>query len=608
MSSTQALCAAIAAGNQTPGRAALPAGPDLLRADRAGRRGLGHPRHRHRRPHRQPGDQPGRPHRASTGSRRSCGPTTPSPVRRSTAPSSSTNEQQLQTARGDGHATTRSRWPAVPPTSSTRPATSKITGEEERYSNTDFIVFQANVDGAMEVFNLLQPYLQAGRSRTGDPDQHAVPGGGEGHRAVQGHPGLRQHRATWSTPPCSTRSAARSRRRSRPSPRRCRRCRGRSPEPWPRTDRSLAGPLSRRRLLGGLGLAGTGLALGGGAIALGSRLRSPEAAADADSAADRTYPFYGEHQAGIVTPAQDRLAFASMNVLEGTTRSDLRDAAAGLDGRGRADDPGPARRGRHRPRRPSARHRRGHRLTGGRAHHHHRLRPVALRRPVRAGRRRSRPCSTDLPALPNENLDPDYVGGDLCIQACSDDPLVAFHAVRNLARLGLGVVDYNWMELGFGKTSSTSTAQATPRNLLGFKDGTRNIKAQQTDLLDDYVWVGNETRPALDARRQLPGHPPHPDLHRELGPRLPRGPAERHRPGQGDRGAAERGRRVHHTRTSTQKNDQGQLVIPADAHIRLASHEENDGTRHPAPGLLLHRRHRSRCAARCSAGCSSSPS
>ena len=29
----------------------------------------------------------------------------------------------------------------------------------------------------------------------------------------------------------------------------------------------------------------------------------------------------------------------------------------------------------------------------------------------------------------------------------------------------------------------------------------------------------------------------------------------------------------------TQKNDQGQLVIPADAHIRLASHEENNGTR-----------------------------
>ncbi len=39
-------------------------------------------------------------------------------------------------------------------------ATGKITGEEERYSNTDLPVFQANVDGAMEVVSLLQPYLQ----------------------------------------------------------------------------------------------------------------------------------------------------------------------------------------------------------------------------------------------------------------------------------------------------------------------------------------------------------------------------------------------------------------------------------------------------------------
>jgi iron uptake system component EfeO len=39
-------------------------------------------------------------------------------------------------------------------------ATSKIDGEEERYSNTDLPVFAANVDGAMEVITLLQPYLQ----------------------------------------------------------------------------------------------------------------------------------------------------------------------------------------------------------------------------------------------------------------------------------------------------------------------------------------------------------------------------------------------------------------------------------------------------------------
>jgi iron uptake system component EfeO len=40
-------------------------------------------------------------------------------------------------------------------------ATAKITGEEERYSNTDLVVFEANVQAALKVVTLLQPYLRA---------------------------------------------------------------------------------------------------------------------------------------------------------------------------------------------------------------------------------------------------------------------------------------------------------------------------------------------------------------------------------------------------------------------------------------------------------------
>jgi deferrochelatase/peroxidase EfeB len=94
--------------------------------------------------------------------------------------------------------------------------------------------------------------------------------------------------------------------------------------------------------------------------------------------------------------------------------------------------------------------------------------------------------------LANEDLDPDRSGGDLCLQACSDDPQVAFHAVRNLARIGLGTVVHKWLELGFGRTSATAAAEATPRNLLGFKDGTRNVKAEQGSLLGRWVWIGPE--------------------------------------------------------------------------------------------------------------------
>ncbi len=340
----------------------------------------------------------------------------------------------------------------------------------------------------------------------------------------------------------------------------------------------LAAPLSRRRLLGGLGLAGTGLALGGTAVASGlGPFGTPEAVADADAAANRRYPFYGEHQAGIVTPAQDRLAFAAMNVLPDTSRGDLRTllrdwtVAAERMTRGQLvgddtnlDDPP---------------------LDTG----------EAIGSPVggltvtlgygpslfddRFGLAARKPALlTELPALPNEDLDPSYVGGELCIQACSDDPLVAFHAVRNLARLGLGVVDYNWMELGFGKTSSTSTSQATPRNLLGFKDGTRNIKAEQTDLLDDYVWVGKDSDQAwmrggsyLIARRiQIFIENWDRDYLQDQQNVIGRAKVT---------GAPLTGGDEFTNPRFTQKNDQGRLVIPANAHIRLASHEENDGTR-----------------------------
>jgi deferrochelatase/peroxidase EfeB len=180
--------------------------------------------------------------------------------------------------------------------------------------------------------------------------------------------------------------------------------------------------------------------------------------------------------------------------------------------------------------------------------------------------------------LPNEELDPNYVGGDIAIQACSDNPLVAYHAVRNLARLGMGVVEHNWLELGFGRTSTNSTAEATPRNLLGFKDGTRNIKEQQGDLLDRYVWVGAETdQPWLRGGSYL--------VARKIRMFL----ENWDRDYLGDQqnvigraklsGAPLSGGSEFTTPDFAAKDAAGEPVIPARAHIRLASHEENDGLR-----------------------------
>jgi iron uptake system component EfeO len=82
-----------------------------------------------------------------------------------------TNEQQLQ-----GLVATASYDPVTTASGATdlinEAATSKITGEEERYSNTDFIVFQANVDAAMEVVGLLEPYLKKTSPQTLSKVQH----------------------------------------------------------------------------------------------------------------------------------------------------------------------------------------------------------------------------------------------------------------------------------------------------------------------------------------------------------------------------------------------------------------------------------------------------
>jgi deferrochelatase/peroxidase EfeB len=94
--------------------------------------------------------------------------------------------------------------------------------------------------------------------------------------------------------------------------------------------------------------------------------------------------------------------------------------------------------------------------------------------------------------LPPAVLDASRGDGDICIQACSDDPVVAFHAIRNLARIGRGTVVMRWSQLGFGKAISTGDA-STPRNLMGFKDGTRNIDTADAALMNSHVWVGSES-------------------------------------------------------------------------------------------------------------------
>ncbi|HEX3636717.1 MAG TPA: Dyp-type peroxidase [Paraburkholderia sp.] len=92
----------------------------------------------------------------------------------------------------------------------------------------------------------------------------------------------------------------------------------------------------------------------------------------------------------------------------------------------------------------------------------------------------------DLPRFNGDQLIAEKTGGDLFIQACANDQQVAFHAVRQLARLAYGVATMRWGQSGF----LSGPRGQTPRNLMGFKDGTNNPSIAKPQLMNEFVWAG----------------------------------------------------------------------------------------------------------------------
>jgi deferrochelatase/peroxidase EfeB len=90
----------------------------------------------------------------------------------------------------------------------------------------------------------------------------------------------------------------------------------------------------------------------------------------------------------------------------------------------------------------------------------------------------------DLPKFHGDELIEAKTGGDLSVQACSDDPQVAFHAIRQLVRLASGIAQVRWTQAGF---VSGAEGPETPRNLMGFKDGTQQPQPSEHA---QFVWVG----------------------------------------------------------------------------------------------------------------------
>ncbi|MBV7411369.1 deferrochelatase/peroxidase EfeB [Dermabacteraceae bacterium TAE3-ERU27] len=350
------------------------------------------------------------------------------------------------------------------------------------------------------------------------------------------------------------------------------------------TEENHSGGLGRRALLGA---AGAGIAAAGiGGYALG-RSGGP----DVQDPVTLRYDYRGQRQSGILTPAQDYMFTAAYD-LRTTSREQLID----LLGRWSV----------------AAEQMMAGDLVGGE--------PLANRQapPVDTGEAWGYPPSgltitfgfggtlfqtTDgqdrfgiadkmpqvlkdgTPRFANEALRPEECDGDLLIQACSNDAQVAMHAVRNMTRIAFGTARLRWSQMGYGRTSSTTVQQETPRNLFGFKDGTNNLKVEAGDeTLNKHLWVAEGDDPAADwlaggtyyAARKI-------RMLLEIWDRL-RLVEQEEVIGRDKRHGAPLNVPSPHSKDEfhpvglEEMDEEGSPVIPMDAHVRLVSPSANNGS------------------------------
>jgi deferrochelatase/peroxidase EfeB len=330
--------------------------------------------------------------------------------------------------------------------------------------------------------------------------------------------------------------------------------------------------ISRRGLFataaGGAALGALGGVVGTFAVSASAAPPGPDALNEA-----RTYPFYtGSHQAGIHTEPQRYCVYMTFD-LQTALRQDLQVLLARWSaGIAQLMQGKPV--GLVEPDRPGA----VPADTGEAADLGANSLTVTLGLgpgvfDERFGLKSRRPALlADLPSMPSDQLQPALTGGDLSLQACADDPQVAYHAVRDLARMARGTADTRWTVMGFGRASA-GPHQSTPRNLMGFKDGTRNISTD--DDYDRFVWLGEDAGWMSGGSYQVA---------RKIQMNIETWDADRI----GDQqtvfgrskseGAPLSGTREH-DRPDFAARRGGEPVISPTAHIALAAHENNGGVK-----------------------------
>lgn len=334
--------------------------------------------------------------------------------------------------------------------------------------------------------------------------------------------------------------------------------------------------ISRRSLLAGLG----GGALIGGATLSGGAAFAQTGSAAAHTAEHQFTPSHaadmigktrvschGTHQAGITTSLQSHSAFVSLNIQPWVTKSELkallkkwsRSIELMTNGQPTEDD-------------------RNEELFS--------FGPASLTVTVsfgpgffnREGLRDLKPDGLNpLPAFHHDKLKSRWTGGDLMIQACSDDTTTASHAARILMAQARSLTSVKWTQNGFVRAAGTTTTSGfTHRNLMGQLDGSGNPRPDNSDF-DKIVWADQSTTDwgaggSYVVYRKIRMLLDHWDVHT-------REEQEEHIGRSKTTGAPLTGGTEFDEPDFSAQHADGRLAIPADAHVRLAHHSSTNGAR-----------------------------
>jgi deferrochelatase/peroxidase EfeB len=264
--------------------------------------------------------------------------------------------------------------------------------------------------------------------------------------------------------------------------------------------RDAAGELRRRGFLRGaaLGVGTVGAVAGAGAAAAALTGPSAHAATPTPSATraagQNDAAFHGEHQAGITRPTQQATAFLAFDVTAADRRElvellhTVTERARFLTGGGTPQALGitapPSDSGTLGPQVP------GDGLTvtlGAGASLFDDRFGLADRRPLRL---------KPMPAFDDDDLDPAWCHGDLSLQLSAPHQDTVLHALRDVARHTRGGMQVRWRLDGF---TSPPRPSGTPRNHLGFRDGTANPDVGDPATARQLLWAGGGGEPAWTA-------------------------------------------------------------------------------------------------------------